>query len=135
MQRFRHLLAAAVAVGVACSDPFQPTVENVIGDYTARTLTVTDSSGTRDLLKAGAILTLSLGPRGSAFGYLYIPASAGDAEVVADMAGTWTLWEGVILLDQTAETFVRDMAFFAYDRQLYASKYFSSARVEVVLTK
>jgi len=133
MKRLKHLLA--VAAVFACSDPFQPTVENVIGDYTARTFTVTDSTGTTDLLNAGATFTLSLGPRGTAVGYLYIPAISGDSEVVADMAGTWTLWQGIILLNQTADTFVRDLAFFAGDRQLYADKIFPSARVKVILTK
>ena len=132
----RPLLAvAAVAAALACSDAFQPTVDNVIGDYTARTFTITDSSGTRDLLKAGAIFTLSLAPRGTLAGYLYVPAMAGDSELVADMAGSWTMSEGVILVNQTADTFVRDLAFFAERRRLYGIKTFGSVTVRAILTK
>lgn len=60
MKRVSSLLAVAVAV--ACSDAFQPTIDNVAGDYTARTFTITDSTGTTDVLKAGGVLTFSLVP-------------------------------------------------------------------------
>jgi len=84
MKRVSSLLAVAIAV--ACSDAFQPTIDNVAGDYTARTFTITDSTGTTDVLKAGGVLTLSLVPRGTTAGYLYIPgAVAGGSDVVADM--------------------------------------------------
>jgi len=109
----------------------------VVGDYTARAFTITDSTGTRDLLKAGAVFTLLLLPRGTTAGYLYLPATAGDSEVVADMAGSWTMSEGVILVSQTADTFVRDLGFFAERDRLYGVKtYGYGARtVRAILTK
>ena len=132
-------LLSVLAVGalVACSEPFRPTVDDVVGDYTARALTITDSTGTRDLLKAGAVFTLLLLPRGATAGYLYLPATAGDSEVVADMAGSWTMSEGVILVSQTADTFVRDLGFFAERGRLYGVKtYGHGARtVRAILTK
>ena len=102
---------------------------------TSRTITV--STGTRDLLKAGAVFTLLLLPRGATAGYLYLPATAGDSEVVADMAGSWTMSEGVILVSQTADTFVRDLGFFVEPGRLYGVKTYSLGAVTVraILTK
>jgi hypothetical protein len=132
----RSLLAAAALIAaLACSDSFQPTVENVIGSYTARTFTITDGAGTTDLVKAGAVFTLELGPRGSTSGYLYIPAVGGDPEVIEEIDGTWTLAEGLILIDQTGGSFLQNMGFFAYRTQLYASRSNPSVQIRALLTK
>ena len=134
MKRVSSLLAVVLAV--ACSDAFQPTIDNVAGDYTARTLTITDSTGTTDVLKAGGVLTLSLVPRGTTAGYLYIPgAVAGGSDVIADMVGTWTMSSGIIYVSGTADTFMRDMGFIAGKRRLDGSKVFSGVRVQIVLIK
>ena len=134
MKRISSLLAVAVAV--ACSEAFQPTIDNVMGDYTARTFTATDTSGTTDLLKAGAVFTLSLALDDTTFGYLYVPAAvAGGTELIADMAGNWTLTNGQVHVSRDVDTFVRDMPFVAGNRRLEGDKTFSGVRVRVVLTK
>jgi len=106
----RLLVASAVAAVVACSDSFKPTVENVAGSYSLQTLMSTDTAGTTDWMAAGATLTLSLTTDATASGHLHIPGGAeGGGDLDADMAGTWTLVGGSVVLQQTADTFVRDM--------------------------
>jgi hypothetical protein len=102
------LLAVAAIVG--CSDAFKPTIENVAGNYALQTLMSTDTAGTTDWMAAGATLTLSLATNATASGHLHIPGGAeGGGDLDADMAGTWTLVGGSVVLDQAADTFVRDM--------------------------
>ncbi len=76
-------LTVVVVAGVACSDPFKPTTDNVIGDYTARAFTVTEPSGTRNLLTAGAVFVISLTREDTTFGYLYIPGVAKGAPILS----------------------------------------------------
>jgi len=127
----------AVAAVVTCSDSFTPTLENVVGDYTFESLTaVTDTGGTQDWVAAGATITISLGTNGTTTGHLFLPgAGDGGADVNADMAGTWTLTDGIVEFGQTADTFVRDMTFSARKDRLAADRTFTGARVIVVLTK
>ena len=100
----------AVAAVLGCSDAFKPTIENVAGNYALQTLMSTDTAGTTDWMAAGATLTLSLTTDASASGHLHIPGGAeGGGDLDADMAGTWTLVGGSVVLQQTADTFVRDM--------------------------
>jgi hypothetical protein len=129
------LAVATLTAAVACSDAFLPTVDNVIGSYRARTFSVTDSTGTTDLLKAGATFDVTLGPRGATDGYLYIPAIGSAPELVEEIHGTWTMSEGLILIDQTGGTFLQNMGFFAYDRQLYASRSSPSIQVHSLMIK
>jgi hypothetical protein len=130
------LTAAAILVSiVACSDAFLPTVDNMVGSYSARTFTVTDSTGTTDLLKAGATFDVTLGPRGATVGYVYIPAIGSAPELVEEIHGTWTMSEGLILIDQSGGTFLQNMGFFAYERQLYASRSSPSIQVRSLMIK
>lgn len=129
------LAVAAVTAAVACSDAFLPTVDNVIGSYKARTFLITDSTGTTDLLKAGAVFDVSLHPRGSTSGYLYIPAIGSDPEVIEEIHGTWTLSQGLILIDQTGGSFLQSMGFFAYERELYASRSSPSIQIRALMIK
>jgi hypothetical protein len=100
----------AVAAVVACSDSFNPTIENVAGDYTLQTFMTTDTAGTTDWRATGATLTLSLDTNRTASGHLHVPGGGeGGGDLDADMAGTWTLVGKSVTVDQTADTFVRDM--------------------------
>ena len=126
----------AVLAAVACSDSFQPTVDNVVGSYTARRFTTTDSIGTTDLVKAGAVFYVTLGPRGETDGYVYIPAIGSDPEVVEDIHGTWTMSRGIILIEQTGGTFVERMGFFPERSALFAAKSTpEAARISALLAK
>ena len=108
MKRISSLLA--VAAVVACSDSFKPSIENVAGSYTLQTLMSTDTAGTVDWMSAGATLTLSLSSNGTVAGHLFMPgAGESGADLEADMAGSWALVGGRVVMEQTADTFVRDM--------------------------
>jgi hypothetical protein len=135
------LTAAAIAVSiVACSDSFKPTTESVVGDYNLQSLTTTDTSGTTDWVAAGSTLTLTIAANGTTTGNLFIPGAAeGGGDFNADMAGTWSLSGSVITIDQTADTFVRDMDFKAGKDRLAGDQTFGfnavPTRVRIVLTK
>jgi len=127
----------AVAAVVACSDAFSPTIDNVAGEYTLDQLTtVTDTGGTKNWVAAGATFTISLGTNGTTTGQLFIPeGGAGGVDFNADMAGTWTLTDGIVGFDQTADSFVRDYLFSARENRLAADRNDPGIRVIVVLRK
>lgn len=126
----------AVAALLACSDPFQPTTENVAGAYRVRALTVTDTSGTTDWKARGATWTLSLAANGTTTGHLFIPdAGEEGGDFSADMAGTWTLSGDTIQFDQASDSFVRDMPFFASENRITGDHTFGPNRIRLVLTK
>lgn len=136
----RTILAVAAAALLACSDSFNPTTENMVGDYTLQSLITTDTSGTTDWVAAGSTLTISLATNGTTTGNLFIPgAGAGGGDFNADMAGTWSLSGDVITFLQTADTFVRDMDFSAGQDRLSGDQTFSfntvATRVRIVLAK
>jgi hypothetical protein len=137
MVRYAQASLCLIAVLAACSDnPFNPTTENVVGDYNLQTLTTTDTSGTTDWVTAGATWTMSLAANGTTTGHLFIPgAPVGGADFNADMAGNWTLSGDSIQFDQTADSFVRDMSFGALENRLTGDHTFSGTRVRLVLTK
>jgi len=114
LPRPSFLLIAAAAI--ACSgDAFAPTAQNMTGTYYASTLTVTDSSGMHDIMAAGGShITLTLMSNGTVGGSMLIKDGNGPGnDFAADMAGTWQLTGSTITIDQTADTFVRDMPFTA----------------------
>jgi hypothetical protein len=136
--RVRTILAVAAAAALACSDSFTPTAENVVGDYTLeRLVTVTDTGGTYDWRAAGATLTISLDTNGTTTGHLFIPHGGEQgADLDADMAGTWTLTDGIVEFDQpNTDTFVRDYAFSAGKNRLTVDRTDPEGRFVVVLTK
>jgi len=96
-------LLTAGALLPACSDAVAPTLENVPGSYTATSFV---AEGT-DILAAGGSLTLVLSGAGSVSGNLFVPASVGGP-LDADMAGTYEIVGSRIVIDQDADTFVRD---------------------------
>lgn len=134
----RHSLVLALAAGVlalgACGETTGP--ESVAGQYTATTFTVVESGNTTDVLAAGGSLTITLTTSGTTTGQLIVPASVtGGSPLVASMDGTYTLTNGVVILSQSADTFVRDMPFTVQGKTLTGSSIFSGVTVSVVLTR
>jgi len=125
----KRLILAAVAVVVACSDSFSPTIENVSGDYQLQSLT-TDSAGVhKDWVAAGATMEIWLSPLNDVIGQLIMP---GDT---MSMLGTWELSGNTIHFIQTADTFVRDMDWIAGKDLLSGDETFGAVRVRVVLKR
>ena len=131
------LAVVAAAALVACSgEPFEATTETVAGDYSLGWLTTTDTSGaTTDWLAAGATLDISLTVNGTTTGHLFIPGgAAGGGDFDADLTGTWSLVHNAVFFNQPADTFMRDMTFFAHRGRLEGDHQLD-VRVTVVLTK
>ena len=130
-------LGLAVALA-ACGgdDRFSPTVETVVGSYTASTFTLTTSAGTTNLLTSGATVSVTLAADGSTTGRLFVPGGAEDGgDFDADLAGTWALAGSTVTFSQTADTFIRDVAFTATRNRLTAEGTFDEETVRLVLTK
>jgi len=134
----RAILAVAAATALlGCSgEPFEATADTVAGDYSLGWLSTTDTSGAvTDWLAAGATLDISLAANGTTTGHLFIPGGAtGGGDVDADLTGTWTLVHNAVFFNQTADTFMRDMTFFAHRGRLQGDQLLNE-RVMVVLTK
>ena len=116
------------------------------GSFGALTFRTTEGNEQIDWRAAGAILTLELSASGTVTGRLHIPVVAGhedyfEAEDVergymeADMAGTWTLANGVVRFEQDADSFIRDLEFTYNDGVLAAEKTFDGVAVTVVLVQ
>jgi hypothetical protein len=129
------VLGLAFVLG-ACGDSFSPTTETVAGSYTGTTLTTTSSAGTIDLLALGTTVTLTLAGNGTTTGRLFVPNGvAGGGNLDADLAGTWTLAGSTVTFSQTADTFIRDVAFTAGPDRLTGEDTFSGLTVRLVLSK
>ena len=126
----------AVAALLACSDAFKPNIENVAGAYNLQSLITTDVTDTTDWVAAGTTLSLALNTNGTTTGHIFAPgAGVGGSDFEADLAGTWTLTGDTVTFTQTADTFLRDMAFTARENRLSGDQTFSGTRIRAVLTK
>lgn len=154
-RRFIPILAAVATL--ACGDdgtgPGVATRADVAGDYTsasdlaAMSFTTTENGTSVDWLEAGAELSLLLATNGSTEGRLFIPATDPDLAhyfepddlergfLEADMAGSWTLENGVVRLEQEADSFMRDLEFTYADGTLSGEETFSGVLVSVVLVR
>ena len=137
MKQNLSFLAVALVAAVACSDSFQPSVNNVSGVYQAQSFTTTDNTGTHDWIAAGASLELLLTPRGTSSGQLIVPdTTASGGFLIALLIGSWTLAGDIIKFDQAADTFVRDLAWIATKDRLTADQTLGTGtRIRVVLTR
>jgi len=138
MKQQLSFLAVAVVAAVACSDAFKPTTDNVLGDYTARSFTTTDTGGTIDWIQRGATLTILLGPFGVTTGHILVPGGGeGGADVDQILIGDWTLAGDVVTFSMPAvDTFVRDVAWIATKDRLTADQTVGTGtRIKVVLTR
>src|SRR5688572_27044100 len=134
LSRRSFLMVAAAAI--ACSgDAFAPTAQNMAGTYYASTLTVTDSSGMRDILAAGGShITLTLMSNGTVGGSMLIKGGNEDgSDFAADLAGTWQLTDSTITFDQTADTFLNDVAFTAGKGRLNGQHTTSDGTIRIAL--
>ncbi len=137
MQKLPSFLAVAVVAAVACSDPFKPSTENVLGDYSVQRFQTTDTAGTIDWVQRGGTMTITLGPFGVMTGHLFLPGAAeGGGDFDAILIGDWTLTGHTITFDMPAvDTFVRDMPWTATKNTLSGDHTFAGTRIKVVLTK
>lgn len=140
---------AVLAVIVACDESIVPpeeatpaviALEDVLGAYTAVTMTTTTGGSTTDQLARGTTLDLTLNADGTTTGRLFVPdgrEEGGDLD--ADLAGTFSYDAdtGELSFEQEADTFVRDMVFTAVRAedviQLEAERAFGGTTVRTVL--
>jgi hypothetical protein len=99
------------ALFLGCGDSTSPAPDIAVGNYTAVEFVTTGNSGQRNEIQAGSTLVLNLSANGTTSGHLHIAASAGSPSFDADMAGTWTRAGMTVDINQSADTFVRDMPF------------------------
>ena len=112
LKRSYSMLSIALpALLLACGDSTSPASDIAVGDYTAVTFTTTGNSGVRDEIQAGSTLVLNLKDNGTTSGHLHIAANGAAPAFDADMAGTWTRAGTTVDINQSADTFVRDMPF------------------------
>jgi hypothetical protein len=136
-------ISREVALGLALTlaacgggDSFSPTVETVAGSYTASTFTLTTSAGTTNLLTSGATVSVTLAADGSTTGHVFVPGGAEDGgDFDADLAGTWALTGSTVTFNQTADTFIRDVAFTTTWNRLTGEGTFGDVTLHLVLTK
>jgi hypothetical protein len=132
-------LAITLSVTLAAcggGDSFSPTVETVSGAYTASTFTATTTSGTTNLLAAGATVSVTLASNGTTTGRLFVPGGAeGGGDLDADLTGTWSLTGSTVTFSQTADTFIRDVQFTATENRLSSEGTFGDVTIRLVLVK
>jgi hypothetical protein len=143
IQKTISLLAIGFPIVVACGDSTSPGINtgaSVAGSYAAIIFVTTPAGGSaRNELQAGSTLTLTLNANGTTTGHLHIAANGASPAFDADMAGTWAVNNDVVTFTQTADTFVRNMA-FAVQRAgsqvlLVGDQVFSGTRVNLTLTR
>jgi len=111
-------------------------MEAVAGAYSAASFTVTEGSTTTDWLDAGATVTMILDAEGDVSGQLFVPGGNDDgSDLVANLAGTWTLDGQIVTFDQAADTFIRDMSFTVTGNALVGDETFGTTHVQLTLTK
>ena len=125
---------------LACGDSTPPPGNSATGNYTATSFVTTGTSGQRNEIQAGSTLVLNLNPNGTTSGHLHIAASTGSPALDADMVGTWTQAGTTVNIDQSADTFVRDMPFefgpdIAGGWLLDGDQGFSGTRVQITLKR
>jgi hypothetical protein len=130
-------LTLALALG-SCGgeEAFSPTAETVAGSYTAKSLTLTSSVGTTDLLAWGSTVAITLAADGTTSGRLFVPGGEDDgSDLDVDLAGTWTLSGSTVTFHQPGDSFVRDVGFTAGPNQLNGEAEYEGAIIRLVLAK
>ena len=133
----RPLGASAVAVMIGilgCGNSTEPE-PNVTISYRAIGWTITEAGMETNALQAGATLVLDLTEDGRVSGTLFMPAAINDgADLTADMAGTYSISQGILRFAQTADTFVREVEWSVDEQELTADEDVGGAAVVVVLS-
>jgi hypothetical protein len=143
MRAFLGLVAAACIL-FGCSDGgVAPTMESVAGEYNATSLYIVESTPgreddvTTDLLGAGLTISITLSAGGVTTGEMFIPAAlAGSGmDETYDMIGTYTLSGTTVRFNQTASTFLREIAFTVDGSVLRATQIDGYETLSVRLTR
>src|SRR5688572_23165328 len=126
---------SAALILIACGDNgLEPSA--VAGFYTATTLRGTTGGQVTDVLADGGSLNIALNNNGSTTGQVFVPEGSEDgSDLVANLAGTWSLSGNTVTFQQAADTFLPDMNFTADGTTLVADQMFGGTRIEVRLTK
>jgi hypothetical protein len=128
-------IAALVLNSAACES--NPTATNTLsGNYSLTQLVTTSSTGTQtNQLAAGANGSLTLTTDGVSSGSIAVPADPqlGPATTL-NLAGHWSLSNGLVTISTTADTFIRDMQLTWTGSQLIGDKTFNGTRVQVTFT-
>mgnify|MGYP006173008693 CR=1 FL=1 len=84
----------------------------------------------------GATIELVLAENGTTTGRLFIPAGvAGVPDFDENLAGTWAVVDGRVVLSHAADTFLRDMPLELEGDRLVGDQRFGGVRVRVVLQR
>lgn len=131
------LMAAAAACG---GDSTSPPDNTAAGSYTAVSFVTSGSSGQTNQIAAGSTLQIVLAPDGSTSGHLHMPASSSNPAIDADMTGSWTQSGDVVTFTQSADTFIRNMAFtLSFDPAngwtLVGDQTFSGTNIKITLKR
>jgi len=137
VRQWRRMATVSVALLGGCGDstdsePFG----DIAGAYVSTSFIVTPTGGSaEDVLAAGGILTIFLEPNGAVTGTLDVPAGvAGVGEPIhEDMFGTATRAGNTLVLEQTADTFVRDVTWLIGSGELTGRFVGADATIEVTL--
>lgn len=121
-----------------------PPLTVLAGSYTAEgpfgaitfTTSTADGDDETDWLTQGASIVLELTDDGTTEGRLFVPGGEEDgSDMDADLAGTWSVDEGVVTLEQDADTFLRDMPFASDGDHLEGEETFGDTIIRVVLVR
>ena len=123
--------AVLITFGGCDSSTTDLVIQDVVGSYRAVVFELDGASA----IGAGAGMTLELRSDFTTAGQLFIPASLGGP-LDADMSGTFSLDpDGSIVIEQPADTFVRDAEWTWRDGAILGSWSSSSATIAVRLER
>jgi hypothetical protein len=137
-RQWGRMVTVSVALLGGCGDstdsePFG----DIAGFYVSTTFIVTPTGGSaEDVLAAGGLLTIGLEPNGTVSGTLDVPGGvAGVAEPIhEDMFGTASRAGNTLVMEQSADTFVRDVTWLISPGTLTGRYVGPDGTVEVTLT-
>ncbi len=136
--RRRFVIALAATALAACGNDTPTETTSLAGTYRATIFRVTPTGESAlDVLGQGGTLNLTIATDNTTSGTLNLPASvAGGAAFTASMAGTAVQTGGTVRLQQTADTFVRDLTWAVSGSALtVADQTAGSARFTITLTR
>ena len=138
VRQWRRMATFSVALLGGCGDSTDSEpMGDIAGIYTSTSFLVTPTGGSaEDVLAAGGLLTIGLEPNGTVTGTLDVPGGvAGVAEPIhEDMFGTASRAGNTLVLEQSADTFVRDVTWLIGPGSLTGRYVGSDGTVEVTLT-
>lgn len=123
--------------GTACGDAGPTESVSLAGTYTATLFRVTPSGQSAiDVLAQGGSLSIAIASDNTTSGSLVLPASVAGSVFTASMAGTAVQSGPTVQFQQSADTFVRGLAFTVSGRALQASNQtVGTAAFTVTLTR